>query len=81
MSRCLRCQRETWQWNAGTAFAPYFITVCDGCLEITMPPSASLFDSGAEYMRRAEELRAMLAQGRIEAPKETAALVLPPPSH
>jgi len=58
---CRRCFGGLWCWQPG---AGYKITVCDGCLEVTLPPGAGLFDSGQDYLARAEELRAMLAGRR-----------------
>lgn len=61
--RCRKCAGALWRWEAGPS---YPITVCDRCLEVTLPPFAMLFDSGKQYLDRAEELRAMLAARRIE---------------
>lgn len=57
---CRRCQGELWRWEPGPG---YLITVCDGCLEVTLPPGAQLFDSVRGFMARAEELRSFL-EGR-----------------
>lgn len=57
--RCRRCCGNLWTWEPGPR---YPVTVCDGCLEVTLPAFAGLFDSGAEYLGRAEDLRAFLAK-------------------
>ncbi len=58
---CRRCQGDIWRWAPGPG---YVVTCCDGCLEITLPPGAFLFDSGMNYMARAEELRDYLVGRR-----------------
>jgi hypothetical protein len=58
---CRRCGGALWVWEPGPN---YPIAVCDGCLEVTLPPGAMLFDSGHQYAGAAEELRAVLAKAR-----------------
>ena len=58
---CRRCRGDIWRWSPGPC---YVIAVCDGCYEVTLPPGAFLFDSGMNYMARAEELVGMLKQRR-----------------
>ena len=58
---CRRCQGDIWRWSPGPC---YVIAVCDGCYEVTLPPGAFLFDSGMDYMARAEELVSMLKERR-----------------